>query len=135
MPFIYRKMAVRYQKAEWWGTLGPRTHQNHTKSMCYQMKLDRDLKIQYQKSNQGNLAVEFEIVINFSLRLNNRLENNTWFYKTDITSVSCYTTHIKNICMESAFILLKYVKLVNFENYYWKNWAKANGKDRTQHWY
>lgn len=65
--------------------------------MCYQMKLDRELKIQYQKSNQGNLAVEFEIVINFSLRLNNRLENNTWFYNTDITSVSCYTTHIKNI--------------------------------------
>lgn len=45
--------------------------------MCYQMKLDRELKIQYQKSNQGNLAGEFEIVINFSLRLNNRLENNT----------------------------------------------------------
>lgn len=65
--------------------------------MCYQMKLDRELKIQYQKSNQGNLAVEFEIVINFSLRLNNRLENNTWFYNTDITFVSCYTTHIKNI--------------------------------------
>lgn len=45
--------------------------------MCYQMELDRELKIQYRKSNQGNLAVEFERVINLSLRVNNRLENNT----------------------------------------------------------
>lgn len=65
--------------------------------MCYQMELDRELKIQYRKSNQGNLAVEFERIINFSLRVNNRLENNTWFYKTAITYLRCYTTHIKNI--------------------------------------
>lgn len=34
-------------------------------------------KIPYRKSNQRNLAVDLEIVINFRLRLSNRLENNT----------------------------------------------------------
>lgn len=55
--------------------------------------------------------MEFEIVINFSLRLNNKLKNNTWFYKTDITPVRYFTTHIKNIYTSIYDINIYFTKI------------------------